>query len=64
MLAVAGDLFWKKGYEGTTMRDIAKAMKDAGTITVYVGQDHPIRFDFEIEDIEGSFMIAPRLEAD
>ncbi len=27
MLAVAGDLFWKKGYEGTTMRDIAKACR-------------------------------------
>ncbi len=26
-MAVAGDLFWKKGYEGTTMRDIAKACK-------------------------------------
>jgi AcrR family transcriptional regulator len=27
MLTVAGDLFWKKGYEGTTMRDIARACK-------------------------------------
>ena len=27
MLEVAGTLFWKKGYEGSTMRDIAKACK-------------------------------------
>jgi AcrR family transcriptional regulator len=27
MLDSAGALFWKKGYEGTTMRDIAKACK-------------------------------------
>ncbi len=27
MLAIAGVLFWKKGYEGTTMRDIARAYR-------------------------------------
>ena len=27
MLAVAGILFWKKGYEGTSMRDIANAYR-------------------------------------
>ena len=46
------------------MGDIAKPMKGAGTITVHMAQDHPIRFDFEIDGIEAGFMIAPRLEAD
>jgi AcrR family transcriptional regulator len=27
MLAVAGSLFWRKGYDGTTMKDIANAYK-------------------------------------
>jgi hypothetical protein len=27
-----------------------------------VGQDHPIRFDFEIAGISASYMVAPRIE--
>jgi len=47
------------------MRDIAKAMKGAGSITVCMGQDHPIRFDFEIDGLlEASFLQAPRIEAE
>nr|WP_321349751.1 DNA polymerase sliding clamp [uncultured Methanoregula sp.] len=44
------------------LSDISKAMKDAGKITVCLGQDHPVRFDFELEGIESSFLVAPRIE--
>jgi proliferating cell nuclear antigen len=46
------------------LKDTARAMKGTGTITVHMAQDHPIRFDFDIDGIEAGFMIAPRLEAD
>jgi len=44
------------------MRDIAKVMKEAGTINVYVGHEHPIRFDFDLDGMECSYMLAPRIE--
>ena len=44
------------------MKDITRAMKGAATVSVHAGQDHPIRFDFEIEGIEASFLVAPRIE--
>jgi len=44
------------------LKDTARAMKDASTITLHLGQDHPCRFDFELEGIEASFLIAPRIE--
>lgn len=43
------------------MKDIARAMKGAGTVTASVGVDHPIRFDFEIDGITASFLVAPRI---
>lgn len=43
------------------LKDTAKAMKDAGKITVSLGQDHPVRFDFDYETIEASFILAPRI---
>jgi hypothetical protein len=46
------------------MKDIARAMKGAATVSVHAGQDHPIRFDFEIAGIEASFLVAPRIETD
>ncbi|MDP3564920.1 MAG: DNA polymerase sliding clamp [Methanoregula sp.] len=46
------------------LRDISKAMKEAGTITVHLGQDHPVRVDFEIDGIEASFLVAPRISED
>ena len=46
------------------MKDIARAMKGAGAVSVHLGQDHPIRFDFEIEGIEASYLVAPRIEQD
>ena len=44
------------------LKDTAKAMKDAGKITVSLGKDHPVRFDFDYETIEASFILAPRIE--
>lgn len=44
------------------LKDMAKAMKDAGDLTVLVGKDHPIRFEFELDGIEAFFMLAPRIE--
>ena len=46
------------------LKETAKAMKDAGTLTIHAAQDHPIRFDFDIDGMEASFIIAPRIEAD
>ena len=43
------------------LKDVAKAMKDAGTITVHLGMDHPVRFDFDYEGMECSFLLAPRI---
>jgi proliferating cell nuclear antigen len=44
------------------LRDIGKAMKDAGNITILMGQDHPVRFDFELGGMETAFLVAPRIE--
>lgn len=44
------------------LKDISRAMKDAGSISVCVGQDHPVRLDFEIAGISASFLVAPRIE--
>lgn len=44
------------------LRDIGKAMKDAGNVTILMGKDHPIRFDFEVEGAEAAFLVAPRIE--
>lgn len=46
------------------LKETARAMRDAGKITVHAGQDHPVRFDFEIDGIECSYVIAPRIEGD
>jgi len=46
------------------LKDTAKVMKGAGTITIYLTQDRPVRFDFSLEGIEATFLIAPRLEVD
>lgn len=46
------------------LKEVAKAMKDAGTITVHLGQDHPVRFDFDYEGMECSFLLAPRIESE
>ncbi len=44
------------------LKDISRATKDAGSISVCVGEDHPIRFDFEIAGITASYLVAPRIE--
>lgn len=45
------------------MREITKGgMKGAETITISLGVDHPVRFDFEVEGIEASYVLAPRIE--
>lgn len=46
------------------LNDISKAMKDAGTVTVHLGENHPVRFDFEMGGFEGSYLVAPRIEND
>jgi proliferating cell nuclear antigen len=46
------------------LRDTAKALKDAGTIRVHMNKDHPVRFDFEVEGMECSYLVAPRIEVD
>jgi len=46
------------------LKETAKAMRDSGTITIHTGKDHPVRFDFDLDGMEASFMIAPRIEAD
>jgi proliferating cell nuclear antigen len=54
----------KSLYSIDYLKDVAKAMKDAANITVHMNDNHPVRFDFEIEGMECSYMIAPRIEAD
>jgi proliferating cell nuclear antigen len=44
------------------LKDITRAMKDAGTLTVHAGNNHPIRVDFEMDGIEASYLLAPRIE--
>jgi len=45
------------------LRDMTKAMKESGTITVSSGHNHPVRFDFEpLEGFECSYLVAPRIE--
>jgi len=47
------------------MRDITKGadgMKGAETITISLGIDHPVRFDFELDGLEGAYVLAPRIE--
>jgi proliferating cell nuclear antigen len=46
------------------LREVTKVMRMAGKITVCCGQDHPIRFDFEIDGMECSYLLAPRIESD
>ncbi len=46
------------------LKDTARVMKEAGTITLHLGQDHPCRFDFDIEGLEASFLLAPRIESE
>lgn len=46
------------------LKEIGKAMKDAGDITLHLGDNHPIRFDFDIEEMEVSYLLAPRIEGD
>lgn len=44
------------------LKDVSKAMKGAGKITVHMGKDHPIRFDFDLEGMDCSYLLAPRIE--
>jgi proliferating cell nuclear antigen len=44
------------------LRDTAKAMRGAGKIMVHLGENHPVRFDFDLGGMECSFLIAPRIE--
>lgn len=44
------------------LTDIAKAMKDAGKVTILIGKDHPVRFDCAIEGMDVSYLVAPRIE--
>ena len=49
------------------MREITKGaegMKAAETITISLGIDHPVRFDFDIDGLEGAYVIAPRISQD
>lgn len=46
------------------LRDIGKAVKAADSLTLLMGHDHPIRFDFELEGIECSYLVAPRIDAE
>jgi len=46
------------------LKEIGKAMKGASTCTALLGQDHPIRFDFELDGMECGYFLAPRLEGD
>jgi len=45
------------------MRDMTKGpMKNAEIVTISLGIDHPVRFDFEVEGTGASVIIAPRIE--
>lgn len=44
------------------LKDISRAMREAGRITVCLGKDHPVRFDFDIDGIEAAFLLAPRID--
>lgn len=46
------------------MREITRGngMKGAETVTISLGIDHPVRFDFDIDGLEGAYVIAPRIE--
>lgn len=44
------------------LKDISKAMREAGKVTVCLGKDHPVRFDFDIEGMECAFLLAPRID--
>jgi proliferating cell nuclear antigen len=46
------------------LADIARAVKDAGTVTIHMKTDNPVRFDCDIDQIEVSYLLAPRLEGD
>jgi proliferating cell nuclear antigen len=46
------------------LTDIAKAIKDSGTVTVHMKTDNPVRFDCDIDQMEVSYLLAPRLEGD
>jgi len=47
------------------LTDMSRAMKNCGAITVSMGQDHPVRFDFEpLPGADFSFLTAPRIETE
>jgi proliferating cell nuclear antigen len=48
------------------MREITKGggMKGAETVTISLGIDHPVRLDFDIDGLEGAYVIAPRISQD
>jgi proliferating cell nuclear antigen len=49
------------------LREITKGasgMKGAEKIAISLGIDHPVRFDFDIGELSGSYVIAPRIETD
>jgi proliferating cell nuclear antigen len=48
------------------MREITRGggMKGAETVTISLGIDHPVRFDFDIDGLEGAYVIAPRISQD
>jgi proliferating cell nuclear antigen len=43
------------------LKEMARAMKEAGTISLHMGQDHPVRFDFSIDGMECTYLLAPRI---
>ena len=42
--------------------DMGKSMKDVPEIAVHLAQDHPVRFDFERDGQDITFLLAPRIE--
>ncbi|MEM2924320.1 MAG: DNA polymerase sliding clamp [Methanocellales archaeon] len=48
------------------LSDVSKAIAKAKEVTIYLGKDYPVKFDFEIANGNGSvsYLIAPRIETD
>lgn len=47
------------------LNDMAKVIKQAqGEVTVSLNTDHPVKFEFAIEDVAVEYLLAPRIEAD
>jgi proliferating cell nuclear antigen len=44
------------------LKEITKGLKHTDKVTIHLGIDHPVRFDFMAGEIEASYVIAPRIE--